>query len=216
MHYAIPAKQKYPIETIEQVKQAELYFGKYLSMFHPAERAAAASCIEKRASDLGVALHSQWIPSYISKASALYSPEFKVHMEMRKEACRGRKITVSGKDFAADEILEKIASKRESVSPQEMVNLLSEFDKTAKIEGQYDRRIRDPFFTVFGRSEMNKRACDEQTIMAAANNEKVAASMKSHFGDEFTKSFKDNPLEIYDSMPAPEKEVINGIISTEI
>lgn len=214
MHYAIPAKQKYPIETMEQVKEAAAYFGKYLSMFHPAERAAAASCIEKRACDLGVTLDAPWISNYSKTASRPYSPEFELHMGMRKEACKGRRITVAGKTFAADEILEKIASKRDTAKPSEMVDLLSDFDKTAGIEGQYDRRIRDPFFTVFGQSGITKTSCDEVTLAAAAKNEKIANDLTSTFGHDFVKDFKQNPSEMYHAMPAPEQEAIKDIIES--
>ena len=61
MHYAIPAKKKYPIETADQVKTAAAYFDKYLESFHPAERATIASAMEKRASDLGVFINNDWL-----------------------------------------------------------------------------------------------------------------------------------------------------------
>ena len=50
MKYAL--KGKYPIETKDQLEKTAKYFDRYLSRFHPMDRVAFATAIEKRASEL--------------------------------------------------------------------------------------------------------------------------------------------------------------------
>jgi hypothetical protein len=214
MHYALPAKKKYPIETAEQLKTASVYFDKYITNFHPAERAAIAETMEKRASELKTYLDNDWIYNY-SRRGATYSPDFGLHMNMRKEACAGKKIDVNGKKIDAVELLEKVASKKDIIPAREMVDLIHGFDKRAGLDNQYDQRVRDPFFTVYGSStnakyDLQKVASDmyAKELEEATTNESFISKLAASFGDDFAENFKQDPVNIYDSMPKPEKELI--------
>ena len=214
MHYALPSKQKYPIETEEQVKTAAAYFTKYLGNFHPAERVAIASTMEKRASELGVDVDAPWMSNY-SRKGDIYSPEFDTHMRMRKQACDRMTVKIAGKDLNAGEVLQKIAGQKNVMKPNEMVDMLGEFDKTAGITGLYDKMIRDPFFTVYGssvRPEFDKKAgldgVDEKSLTRSIGKKAVLTKLAECFGNDFVEGFKKDPVAIYNSMPAPERELI--------
>ena len=212
MHYAI--KNMYPIETEDQLKTASVYFGKYLANFHPAERVAIAGNMEKRASDLGVKIDADWMHNYTRKTE-MYSPDFDMHMTMRKEACAGKKIKQSDKLIDAQDLLAKVASMKSAIKPKEMVDLVSEFDKKAGLVESYDRRIRDPFFTVYGSStnpryDHVKVAKDmyASQLEDATNNESFISKLSGAYGKDFAEDFKQDYLGIYESMPSPDKQNI--------
>lgn len=216
MHYALPTKKLYPIETAEQVKTASVYFDKYLDRMHPAERVAVATNMEKRASDLGVSLSNAWIDNY-STSKPGYSPEFDLHMNMRKQACMGRKIEFKGKEIKADELLSKVAALKDRVKPKEMVDMLADFDKKANLEVYYDRSVRDPFFTVFG-SSINPKYGQEKIasmyksdFVKLAKDEKFISKLAGAYGQGFVDGFKADPVNVYNSMPTPDKNNIMGM-----
>ena len=216
MHFALPSKQKYPIETVEQLKTAALYFDKYLNHFHPAERAALAETMEKRASELKTFLNNDWIYNY-SRRSGSYSPDFELHMNMRKEACAGKKIKVGEKEIEASDLLVKVAAKKDVLTAREMVNLVYDFDKKAGLESHYDQRIRDPFFTVYGSStnpkyDLKKVASGlySKDLEEAATKESFLDKLAVSFGQDFADNFKQDPENIFASMALPEKELIVG------
>lgn len=216
MRYALPQKAKYPIDTKEQVKTAALYFNRYVNQFHPAERAAMAQNLEKRASELGIGIDSANIHNYSRPVTAPYSPDFDLHMSMRKTAAKGIRVIVGGKEVDAGDVMNKVACLKETIEPAKMVELLHDLDKKAGLEGRYDTHIRDPYFTVFG-SNSNPRYSHEKIAAgiytdalgeAAANNEAFMSKLAEAFGKDFADSFKEDPENIYKSMPGPEKEII--------
>lgn len=216
MRFALPNQNKYPIDTKEQVKTASAYFNRYMNQFHPAERAAMAVNLEKRASELGVGLDSANVHNYGRSIAAPYSPDFELHMGMRKAAAKGINVLVAGKEVDAGDVMDKVAALKETVLPSAMVDILSDLDKKAGLEGRYDTHIRDPFFTVFGcnsdpRYNHEKIASDiyiTELSEAAQNDPAFIARLAEAFGQDFADSFKEDPENIYKSMPDPEKEII--------
>jgi hypothetical protein len=221
MRYALPTKKMYPIETVDQVKTASAYFDKYLDRLHPAERVAIADNMEKRASDLGMHLENPWLYNYSTKKSS-YSPEFDMHMRMRKEACAGRKLEYNGKEVKADELLEKVAKLKDRVKPKEMIEMLNDFDKKAGLASNYDKNVRDPFFTVYGSSinpmyDQEKIASDMYAVKfeKIAKKESFLNKLAQAYGQSFADGFKGDPLNIYKSMPSPDKQNIVNIAREE-
>ena len=219
MRYALPAKKLYPIETIEHIKTASVYFDKYLDKFHPAERIAIANTMEKRASELGVELNNDWIYNYSTKRSA-YSPEFDLHMKMRKEACMGKKISHGEHSVEAVDLLTKVASLKDKVKPKEMVELIADFDKKAGLINAYDTRVRDPYFTVYG-SSINPQydSVKLASNMSETRFEKLASrcrkKLAAAYGEKFANEFSANPVDVYKSMPTPDKVNIMNIVQSE-
>ena len=210
MHYALPHKNKYPIETAEQVKTASVYFTKHLSSFSPIEKAVVAGALEKRAHDLGISVDVPWAKNYEPKAT--YSKDFGTFMGMRKQASAGKKIN----NVDAVVLLEKIASKKDEMPPSQMIELLSEFDKRAGIEALYDMTIRDPIHTVYGSIspviEKYAEGITETDLTKSAANETVISKLAAAFGKEMATDFSKSPVGIYESMPEPEKALIADII----
>ncbi|HUV85265.1 MAG TPA: hypothetical protein VMV86_06100 [Methanosarcinales archaeon] len=218
MHYALPEKEKYPIETEEQVKLANDYFGKYIEKFHPIERASIASNIEKRAEAMNVNLDSGWVSNYARRTS--YSPDFDIHMSMRKKACADKSIKISeNKMVKAADLLQKLADNKDAHKPKDMIYALAQFDKLAGLESRYDKDMRDPIFTVFGSSnnpgfdiEKLSGGINEKQLKIAASNEAFIQKLASTFGNDFSRDFKNSPMDIFKSMPDPEKQMIAGFV----
>lgn len=150
MHYML--RNKYPIETAEQVKTASAFVRDHLTRFDPVDRAAAAYRLEKRASQLGVGLGDAWVANYsrFFDAEAGYSPEFSTAMAMRKEACSGRMVASGESSVPAGDIVDALEKAAASLAPQDLAGMIDEFDKVAGLDRDYDTRIHDPLFTVVG------------------------------------------------------------------
>jgi len=149
MKYALP--NKYPIETKDQLEKTANYFDKYLTRFHPADRLRAATAIEKRANDLNVPLDMGWVKNYARAIVGDHiSPDFSRNMDMRKHACANKEITIAGKAFKANDLIDSIKSNIDKEAAFDMVDAIFEFDKRAGLEYQWDKSILDPIMTVFG------------------------------------------------------------------
>lgn len=217
MHYAL--KGSYPIETEEQFKTACDYFNKYINKFQPVERTVIAHNLEKRANDLDEVIEYDWINNYsrLTKHGSGYSPDFERNLKLRKEACAVEDLNVklNENDVNAVEVLNKIASSKNAVSPKDMVELISEFDKVAGLEPLYDDRIYDPIFTVYG-SNYNSDYDRVKVAQEVSNNDIIRAGkdkefikkMLNIFGKDFADNFSKHPIEIFSSMPDPEKDLI--------
>lgn len=222
MHYALPSKRVYPIETEEQVKTAASYFDKYINKFNPSERSIIASSMEKRASELKMSLEGHgWLDNYSRKGES-YSPDFELHMGMRKQACAGKKIEIDGNKLDAQEVLMKIASKKNDIKPSDMVELLEGFDKRACITYKYDSHMRDPHFTVYGSGanpsfDHVKLACgvSEKKLVAASTKDSFISKIAQAFGKPMAEDMKSNPVSTFNSMPTPEKELIRSYVDEE-
>ena len=137
---------------------------------------------------------------------------------MRKEACLSKKIEHNGKLIDAADLFDKVAMLKDRVKPAEMVDLIYDFDKKAGMVNDYDRRIRDPFFTVYG-SSINpfygheKIATDmyAKQLELIASKENFLNKLASSYGQEFANSFKADAMNIYKSMPTPDKQNILNI-----
>lgn len=217
MHYALPNKKRYPIETEDQIKTAEVYFGKYFSNIRPAERVTIANNMEKRASELNFELTDPSMTNYSRSTDSSVSPNFGVHMNMRKEACLGKTVNIGNKNIDAVELLDKIASYGK---PAKIVELLTDFDKKANLEGNYDKEIRDPFYTVFGHSSNPTYShtkiasgLTKEQLQKASNDNDILFKLTEKYGKGFVADFTKKPATTLNSMPVPDQEVIIRIIN---
>jgi len=226
MHFAL--NNKYPIETEAHVKIAVDYFDKNLHKFHPEDRVKIATNINNRIDDLAVDVDRPWVYNYsrAMEKNASFSPDFEQNMKRRMELAKTAKAMLHIDDKknvpvydVLSQCLQKYASKQ--LTPGEAIDLLSEIDKAANFEYHYDKRIKDPFMTVFG--------CDTHPdfdiVKLAANcpvsarhakvqmkKKPIMTKMAESFGEKFASEFSADPETLYKSMPAPEQQLISEII----
>lgn len=221
MNYAL--RNRYPIENERQVKTAAAYFKKNLERFSPNDRVTAACNIEKRASELGVAVDENWVTNYSRalKVGADYSPDFNRSMEMRKQACVTHKVQVAigDKKVNAAELVNGIIKSASELAPIATLEAVKEFDKVANLQHHYDTMIPDPYMTVFGgftnpeydAVKLAGSATNYDLIRASRDKdamEKVAEVM----GKGFAAGFAREPLRSIEKLGESEKIVIDEIV----
>lgn len=222
MHYAL--KDKYPIETAEQVKTAVDYFDKFIGRFAPMDRVTAATNIEKRADDLSVDVDRDWITNYarVMKKEAQMSPDFDRNIEARKQLCQQRHTTVMahGEQVKAAELLDRVLEHRDVMPNIVLMKAIAEFDKQASLTPEYDNRITDPVITVFGsltnpKFDAVKVAGDmtDYDVRSATRNATKMEKVASKFGAKFSEKLKSNPVEAASNLRAPERAALVEALS---
>jgi len=131
------------------------YFDTHLKRFSPSDRVAIASGIKKQAAALKIPADKDWIHNYsrLEKTAAEYSPEFDSAIKRRQDFMRQQGITkVASQEIPidAEALLLKIAEHKDEWKPITMAQNLSEFDKLAGLDGEYDTNISDPVMSVVG------------------------------------------------------------------
>lgn len=208
-HYALPNLGMYPLDSYDQVKIAAAYFDEWQTSFSPVHRREFCSNVSARAEELGIRTSSN-IEKYGSQS---YAPETHI-----KAALDGRRNIILDEDHL--ELLEKLAKKKASLSPDEFCTALGEFDKVAGIDWAYDEHIPDHFFSTFGKTAVAGSTGGDAEKSWVAGNEYISASelkqyssagfenMKKTFGEEMAKEFQKDPVGIFDSLPMDQKKVV--------
>lgn len=217
MHYML--RNKYPIETAEQVKTASAFVRDHITRFDPVDRAAAAYRLEKRASQLGVCIEDSWVANYsrFFDAEAGYSPEFGTAMAMRKEACIGRPVTVGDHSVPASEIVDALEKAAASIAPQDMAGMIYEFDKVAGLDLDYDTKIADPLFTVVGcvadpyYNQIKIAGLPENIFKSRLSNPATMEKVASIIGEHNAEKIKVDPAGFFQDNP-----FTKGIISEAV
>ena len=226
MHYALD--NKYPIETEAHVKIAVGYFDQHLQRFSPTERVKIATSLSRRIDSMGLEIDRPWVSNYsrAMEKTASFSPDFTQNVQRRVELAKTAKATlrVGNREVPVQAALESFLTKYAAgtVSPGEAIDFLSEIDKISNFEYHYDQRIKDPFLTVFGCDanpdfDMPKFAAscpdvDRRTAHRALKKKAVMTKLAAAFGDKFASDFALNPETIFNSMPAPERQLISDIL----
>lgn len=216
--YALPAEERYPLDSYLQVKTASEYFNTYAKHMAPSMRHEYAFNLVKRAEDLDIHI-SDLVRKY---GADTFAPESEI-----KAAFDARRIEVQH-NAAALELLgdvEKVARFRmwkeasadtpKTYTPEEVVNLLAEFDKVAGLDHHYDRTIPDPYYSIYGFEKTADAAFSEvigNESVTSADLKRLARigalSVKTTFGAEFQEEFLKDPVGIFKSMPLAQKQML--------
>lgn len=118
--------------------------------------------------------------------------------------------------------LAKLASIRESnAEPDELVEMIEQFDFDHNISRQYSGQVLDPVRTVYGGGflektsstdlvEIDGRSYGRDDIVSFSQSSNDALSSK--FGDSFASEFAADPVSVLESLPDPHKAMIAGMI----
>lgn len=202
--FAMPSLHRYPIDTFDQVRQASAYFEEYKGQFLPEQRREYCDNLTKRASALGIpmpeAVREYSGTGYASRA------ELDVAIASRAQFVEG--------DMR--EVLNKLASVRMTLEPEDFALALTGFDKLAGLDQHYDRDIPDPYMYLF-----KKEAEEDPDASFVIGNDIVSgcqlknlattdcATLKSRFGESFVKEFKNDPIGIFKSLPKDQQKILS-------
>jgi hypothetical protein len=218
--FAIPSEKKYPLDTYEQVKMANSWFGQYNSHLPPEKRREFASNFMKRADELGL--------SGVNDVARRYGSNDFASDAHIKAAFDARRLEIAHNSDALELLgaVEKVARTRiwrdadtvVQMSPEQICGVVEEFDKVAGISDRYDAAIPDPYYTVYGFTKIAEE--DESAWSDQIANEMVTAedlqrlaqigafSVKATFGSEFQEKFLKNPVGMYKSLPRVQKKML--------
>lgn len=191
---------KYPIDTLEQVKTASSYFEDY---WH---RMALPIRVEY-ARDVAHAMKTAGIK--LSKHVDLYAGEPR---ENPNEGLAIRAVLTGGKYKDDIDELRKLASK---VPPSWLVHALVTFDKKANLHSAYDR-IPDPHRTVY-RAASEKMAqkwtgstdsLQESVLKQWVGSSSYKINAGATLDADLVAALRDDPWIIFSSLPEPTKKVI--------
>jgi hypothetical protein len=221
--FAIPSEEKYPLDTYEEVKTANAWFGRYANHLTPDKRREFATNFMKRASELDIRTDNYDLQRYGSNTMA---SEAEV-----KAAFDARRLEVAHNDAALELLgaVEKVARTRiwrdadtvVELSPEQICGVVEEFDKVAGLNYRYDV-IPDPYYTVFGleKSAAGKKdnsdpAWSDQIANDYVTSEDLhrlaqigAFSVKTTFGGDFQEEFLKDPVGMYESLPRIQKKML--------
>lgn len=195
--------RKYAMPDPEHVRKAASYFDKYAMDLPPEYRHRFAVAVRNRADELDVDIDGH---DGIHKwASVTWNRHVHAHLEQRK--------SLLPRHEEAAGILDKLASMIDESSPEDMASALQTFDEATGLTRYYDRGLTDPYASTMAKVSEEWSAEIDGTTLTATDLRKVASSSKlaSYLGDTFAKQFSENPVEVFESLPAPEKALIKQI-----
>jgi hypothetical protein len=196
--------RKYAMPDAGRVKQAAAYFDKYAMDLQPEYRHRFAASVQNRAEELGVDVSGH--RGLAKWATAAWNQHVNAHLEQRK--------SLLPRNPDARGILNKLAASIGDTTPADMAEALQVFDRATGLTRYYDKGLADPYSSTMGKAAEAGSSGDEDDV-TAADLQKACDSGKlvGYFGQAFCDQFKKNPTEIYESLPDPEKQVIQQVIS---
>jgi hypothetical protein len=209
-HYALVVQtgdgsviRKYAMPDASHVKLAASYFDKYAMDLQPEHRHRFALSVRNRAEELGVDVSGH---DGISKwASTSWNQHVGAHIEQRK--------SLLPRNPSAREVLNKLAASLTETTPADMAQALDTFDRATGLTRYYDRGLADPYSSTMGKVAEDWSDDEDGEIVTGADLMKAAQSSKlaGYFGQSFVDQFKQDPVGVYESLPAPEKQVVKQV-----
>lgn len=199
--------RKYAMPDQHHVKTAAAYFDKYAMDLLPEHRHRFARNVQARAAELDVDVSGH--DTLTKWASPGWNQHVVAHIEQRK--------SLLPRNQSARSVLDKLAASLSETSPEDAAAALQAIDTATGLDRYYDRGVTDPYASAMGKvatgwsEEVDGATITETDLRKEAVQKKIAGYMGSTFATQFAA----NPVEVYESLPAPEKALIQQIISNE-
>ena len=193
-------RDKYPIDTPELVKRAEVYYKQYSAKLDPLEKYKYCTTLIKQANVLECQLVE---PSILKYANLRYerNPNLEMLLKIRD--------TKSPTHGAYKEIA-KVASR---VSLEKVAEAIFTLDSEFGYVRHYDKMVPDPIFTVFSSLEKTSENINGKNVtlesVRAIPKEDLSKYLSNDAIDEL---HGDHGLEVLTSLPEPIIEDILGMI----
>jgi len=194
----------FPLVSWSQVKTAATFFDEQGKRMHPRTRREFCVKLAARAESLGIEVDDT-VRKYGSTTFAPPS-DMKVAFEARRQMWRDTH------DEAAS-LLDGLMEKRSELAPSIFAETLAQLDMYVGADRHWGKDIPDPWLSTFGIEKVARWRwvngadvlTEEQLVEFGRGNYSV---LSEHFGDDVAKGLKDKPIQVFESMPLPEKRVI--------
>lgn len=198
---------KYPVDTVAQVRAAGRYFDEYATRMSDMNKLAYARGLAARAAELGEPV-TEKIAAY---AHAIPRATLEPAVRLRSYVTGGQ----------LDDELAEIVKHAAAVTPDERVEMFAEFDKYHNLQRCYDR-IPTPFASVYQTEKVANEMSGEQTwtsptsdtISKSQFTNWVAPSsnrqlLMQHFDINLVEGLAGaDGWQVFSSLPDPHKQVI--------
>lgn len=200
--------RKYPMHTAECVKKASDWFAVNHKELKPNLRKMFADNILKQASKLNVVVTTEEVFKYANYLG--YSDDFPVMIQLRKH-------------FVVDDtemhLLNDVLEKSASLAPEKCAQLLEVVDKRLGLDKYWDKHFSDPYASVFHMAKFADYSyCSDSgdvsgsDLRAYVKRENFRESLESYVSKEIIDELEQNPVEVFASLPKPEKDLIMGLM----
>jgi hypothetical protein len=191
---------RYPIDTLDQIKRAYDYFGDHARDFAPEDRRRYAVNVVERADSLGLL-----VPDLLRKyAAAGYAPTHEIDL-----ALEARYVRV---DPPEQELLAKLAAVRPDLPPALFRDALEAFDNRTGLSRLYDAQIPDAYLSTYGEEKRAEYSWVDGSAEISESQLRSLAHRRTmiidRMSDEFYEEFKKDPVGVFKSLPDPEKHVL--------
>jgi hypothetical protein len=203
--YALPAHERYPLDSYEQVKTASAYFDEWERQMEPLVRREFCSNLVKRASELGIKVSS--------RAERYGGDVYATQSDLR--IARDSRMSIL-KEASHQEVLRDLFEAQPTLDPMTFARGLDEFDKHAGIYGSYGVHIEDPYYAVLGSVKVAEEHKPEGIVIGndyLSKSDLKEYSMRSGelvplFGKEMADEFRNDPEGVFNSLPLDQKKVV--------
>lgn len=199
---------RFQMNTPELVKQAQGYFLDQYSLMHPRFRREFAQNIVKQASEQGMHVEDERIRSYCGEG---FSGHLEGNVLARLPLIKGAEEDVEQAQTTLKNLL--VLRQRGEIEPEKFASVLESFDKRCGLDQAWDRHIKDPWLSTFEITKQAQWTCrmgddviTESELQDFVRNH--ASSLHGYLQQHLISELQRHPIEIFDSLPRPEKEII--------
>jgi hypothetical protein len=197
---------RFPMNTPELVKQASEYWWDHHDRLAPKYRRELACGIVKNASRHGMHLDDQRIAAYTGDT---YARGLEGNVMARASELKGDQIKEGSRTLTS---LLKMA---EHLDPMKFAEILEAFDKKAGLDRAWGKSIKDPYLSTFETGAIKQAQWSYRMGNDTINGDQLRRFMSGHpealrgyVDQHIISELKLYPIEIFDSLPRPAKEVI--------
>lgn len=200
--------ERFPLDSVVDVQQANAYMDKYASEIEPRRRRRMAGEIQKRAAELHLPVGRAVRDLTFVKVA---SPDtIRGHLEVRRH--------FYGEETEPARMFAQLKTKVGSVRPAVLAETIAQIDEQYDGHHQWGVHIPDPWDVVF--EKVSQDASNPGTYSYDLGNKRISGDdlvrlskmgrqqLVARFGAEFAEQFTDDPVGFFDHLPTPEKRVL--------
>ena len=206
---------KYPLNSASAVKAADDYFNQYHASFSPRQRREYSVKVASVAESNGIPVCGKIQQYSGTKVSDNVLDQFNYRSYILKE---------EGAEEETLDLLQKVASIAHTIEPDILADTLERFDRKNGLNRYWGKDILDPYASVICKTAagfspnqatitVGTSTVTEHALNTLAKNKKI---LIEHFGHEFANSFQNNPVEIFQSMPTPQKKILINMANDSV
>lgn len=197
---------RFQLNSPELLKRAQDYFlDNYLAM-HPKYRKELADSIIKQAFEQGAMVKEAKVKAY---GGDTYSNNLAINVLSRIPLLKGSEEELT----KAASTLRSLLAASEMLSPSKFASVLEEYDKRTGLDEAWDRHVKDPWLSTFETTKvatwsyrMGDDVIDEHQLREFVSGH--LGMLTGYLQNHLIAELQRHPVEIFDSLPKPEKDII--------